>query len=208
MWFFGTLQRERKSRPGVKTPAETEGGALGNALQVLPSAPPPVSGQQQCKALLPSARLWQQSWFGTNQNTPPCPQQFPQYTILSASSPLERLCSHKKACAGPAFDLHMRTVGQREALLTGVKRGLAPLAGCGAAPRLPQTSRPCFWPAPADYFLFIRGKQNRGTAKQPEGAGTKCSAIPKHPTCLGRSGGQKGRGQRPLTKIDIRSSSD
>ena len=155
MWFFGTLQRERKSRPGVKMPAETGGGALGSTCKAFPSAPPSVSGQQQCKALLPSARLWQQSWFGTNQNTLPDPQQFPRYTILPASSPLERPCSHKKACAGPAFDLHMRKVGQREALLTGVKRGLAPLAGCGAAPCLfpPKTrrSRPCFWPAPADH---------------------------------------------------------
>ena len=128
-WAFEYTAKGNVKPTGRETPAETGGGAPGNALQVLPGAPPPVSGQQQCKALLPSARLWRQSWFGTNQNILPAPQQFPLYTILLTSSLLEHPCSHKKACAGPAFDLHMRTVGQREALLMGVKRGLAPLAG-------------------------------------------------------------------------------
>ena len=37
--------------------------------------------------------------------------------------------AQKKHVQVVLFDLHMRTVGQREALLMGVKRGLAPLAG-------------------------------------------------------------------------------
>ena len=100
---FGDTAKEKKKPTGRETPAETEGGAPGNALQVLPGAPPFVSGQQQCKALLPSARLWQQSWDGTNQNILPYPQRFPLYRILTASSQLERPCSHKKACAGRPF---------------------------------------------------------------------------------------------------------
>ena len=64
---------------------------------------PPKQGEGQRFALLPSARLWQQSWFGTNQNILPDPQQFPLYTILLTSSLLEHPCSHKKACAGRPF---------------------------------------------------------------------------------------------------------
>ena len=44
--------------------------------------------------------------------------------------------AQKKHVQVVLFDLHMRKIGQREALLIGVKRGLAPLAGCGAAPRV------------------------------------------------------------------------
>ena len=67
----------KKKPTGRETPAEIARGALENAQRVLTSAPLAISGSQQCFALLPSARLWQQSWDGTNQNTLPCPLPFP-----------------------------------------------------------------------------------------------------------------------------------
>jgi hypothetical protein len=100
---FGDAAKGNVKPTGRETPAEARGGAPENAQRVLSGAPPLVSGQQQCFALLPSARLRQHSWFGTNQNILPDPQQFPLYTILPASSPLEHPCSHKKACAGRPF---------------------------------------------------------------------------------------------------------
>jgi hypothetical protein len=74
---FGDTAKGNVKPTGRETPAEIAKGALENTQRVLSSAPLAVSGQQQCKALLPSARLWQQSWFGTNQNTLPCPLPFP-----------------------------------------------------------------------------------------------------------------------------------
>ena len=128
-WAFEYTAKGNVKPTGRETPAEIARGALENAQRVLSSAPLAISGQQQCFALLPSARLWQQSWDGTNQNTLPCPLPFPSCTRFYPHHYHRSIhVRTKKHVQVVLFDLHMRTVGQREALLMGVKRGLAPLA--------------------------------------------------------------------------------
>ena len=140
MWLLGKLQRERKSRPGVKRPPKPGEGRWEAPVRRFPAPLPGFrvsSSAKHCcrrRACGSKAGLVQTKTFCLAHN----------------NSPDIRFCLHhphwsvhvrtKKHVQVVLFDLHMRKVGQREALLTGVKRGLAPLAGCGAAPCLPQNA--------------------------------------------------------------------
>jgi hypothetical protein len=95
---FGDTAKGNVKPTGRETPAEIARGALENAQWVLSSAPLAISGQQQCFALLPSARLWQQSWDGTNQNILPYPPQSPICDFIRIISTGAPMFAQKSMC--------------------------------------------------------------------------------------------------------------
>ena len=101
---IGETAKGKKKPTGRETPAEIARGALESTRWAFSSAPLAISGQQQCFALLPSARLRQQSWDGTNQNTLPCPLPFPSCTRFYPHHYHRSIhVRTKKACAGRPF---------------------------------------------------------------------------------------------------------
>ena len=97
-WAFEYTAKGNVKPTGRETPAEIARGALENAQRVLSSAPLAISGQQQCFALLPSARLRQQSWDGTNQNILPYPPQSPICDFIRIISTGAPMFAQKSMC--------------------------------------------------------------------------------------------------------------
>jgi hypothetical protein len=153
---FGDTAKGKKKPTGRETPAEIAKGALESTRCAFSSAPFAISGQQQCFALLPSARLLQHSWFGTNPNTLPYPLPFSSCTWFYPH--------HYHWSAHVRTKKHVQVV-----LLTctceqsgtakrfaGVQRASGPLAGCGAAPRpVCTTQQPFVLPEQKNRFTSL-----------------------------------------------------